>query len=55
MRRLVAAGGVVTTVLGLAVLVRLWQVFPFECPEVCRWSRHAGPAGPDHAPEPSES
>lgn len=29
-RRLVAAGGVLTTGLGLAVLIRLWQVFPFD-------------------------
>lgn len=27
---LVAAGGVVTTGVGLATLVRLWQVFPFD-------------------------
>ena len=30
LRRLVAAGGVLTTGLGLAVLIRLWQVFPFD-------------------------
>jgi hypothetical protein len=30
LRRLIAAGGLVTTGIGVVVLVRLWQVFPFD-------------------------
>ena len=36
-RRLVAAGGVVTTGVGLAAVVRLWQVFPFDFAAGSAW------------------
>lgn len=35
---LVAAGGVVTTGIGLAALARLWQVFPFDLAGSPGWS-----------------
>jgi len=37
-RRVVAAGGLLTTGLGLVVLVRLWQVFPFDFGGDSGWS-----------------
>jgi hypothetical protein len=36
--RVVAAGGVVTTGLGLVVLIRLWQVFPFDFGSSSGWT-----------------
>jgi len=36
-RRVVAAGGLLTTGLGLVVLVRLWQVFPFDFGDNSGW------------------
>jgi hypothetical protein len=37
-RRFVAAGGLVTTGLGVAVLIRLWQVFPFDFGRDAGWT-----------------